>query len=141
MNKGKKIMKDDDKTQHLIQRLIQLVRDRQDDPISIRELAKKLRMNQKDVFSKCEDQDFCINIAIGIQGAGHVEYDNIGDYTVEDLSFDIHATHIPLVDKTILYTKRIHGCHECPSAYISCDKCLLMTRRNGTFVNEHRWPR
>ena len=51
-----------------------------------------------------------------------------------------------MVGKTILYTKRIHGCHECPSCYVDSydkrkDKCLRVSRRNGTFVHAHRWPR
>jgi len=71
--------------------LVRIVRQRQDDPISIRDLAKRLRVRQRDVLTECEDQDLCINVAIGIQGAGYAEHDNIGDYTVEDLSFNANT--------------------------------------------------
>jgi hypothetical protein len=70
--------------------LVRIVRQRQDDPISIRELAKRLRVKQRDVLSACEDNDMCINVGIGIQGAGYAEHDNIGDYTIEDLNFDVN---------------------------------------------------
>lgn len=72
------------------QHLIQIVRERQDNPISIRDLAKRLRMHQSNILTECEDQGFCINVADGISGFGYAERNNIGDYTVEDLSVNIH---------------------------------------------------
>ena len=52
------------------------------------------------------------------------------------------------VPKTILYTKRIHGCHECPSCFIhtDCSKydlCLRASpnRKNGRYVVKHSWPK
>jgi hypothetical protein len=51
-----------------LQRLVRIVRDRQDDPISIRDLARRLNMRQGDVLEECEGQGFCINVAIGIAG-------------------------------------------------------------------------
>lgn len=73
-------------------KLISIVRQRQDDPISIRELARKMRLRQKDVLQACEDEDLNINIGVMVtgMGCGTAVFDNIGDYTIEDLSFDIH---------------------------------------------------
>ena len=73
--------------------LTDIVRDRQDDPISIRELAKKLRRPQKEVLQECEDEDLNINIGVMTTGCGCgiAEFDCIGDFTIEDLSVDIHA--------------------------------------------------
>jgi len=73
--------------------LTDIVRERQDDPISIRELAKKLRMSQKAVLQACEDEDLNINIGFMTTGInpGYGEFDSIGDFTIEDLTVDIHA--------------------------------------------------
>jgi len=70
-------------------RLTKLVQSRQDNPISIRELARKLRLPQKEVLQACEDQDFNINIGLMITGTGCrvAEFDCIGDYTIEDLNY------------------------------------------------------
>ena len=47
---------------------------------------------------------------------------------------------------TVLYTKRIRGCNECPSCFIHDfdlrkDKCLRKKKSNGRFVTENRIPR
>lgn len=73
--------------------LVDLVRERQDDPISIRELARKLRRPQKEVLQECEDEDLNVNIGIMTTGTGCGvgTFDNIGDFTIEDLNVNIHA--------------------------------------------------
>ena len=48
--------------------------------------------------------------------------------------------------KTILYTKRIRGCNECPSVYVhpyslKHDWCKRIKRKNGIYVSRHRWPK
>jgi hypothetical protein len=42
-------------------------------------------MKQKDVLQECEGLDLNINVGIGSYG-GIYEFDNIGDYTIEDLN-------------------------------------------------------
>ncbi len=68
-----------------LDRLVRLVREYQDngDAITIRELARKLRMKQRDVLDDCHD----FNINIGLMcPVGIYEHERIGEYTVEDLS-------------------------------------------------------
>jgi hypothetical protein len=80
-------------------KMISLVRERQDDPISIRELAIKLRVGQKDILEECEAEGLNINIGFMIEGAGHALHDRIGDYSIEDLSYDIYKVTTGKVEK------------------------------------------
>jgi hypothetical protein len=80
---------DEKKNEDTYTKLIRLVRENQDDPISIRKLAKKLRMKQSEVLEECYDNDLNVNIGI-ISGNGYGVFDAIGDYNIEDLTYDIH---------------------------------------------------
>ena len=51
--------------------MINIIRQREDNPISIRELSRKLRLSQKEILQMCEDQDLCINVAVGVGGWGY----------------------------------------------------------------------
>lgn len=70
--------------------ILNKVREYQETPdlITIRELAKKSKLSQKKILQICEDMDLCINVAIGVFGCGSgiYEHDNIGDYSIEDLT-------------------------------------------------------
>lgn len=70
-------------------KMVALIRQRQDGPITIRELAKELKITQKEIYEECESADLTLNVATGIKGFGYALLAK-GNCTVEDLSFDIH---------------------------------------------------
>jgi len=68
-------------------RILKIVHQHQKTPdlVSIRDLAKKLKMKQRDVLEAAQDLELNVNVGFGVVGGGTYKHERIGDYTLEDL--------------------------------------------------------
>jgi hypothetical protein len=70
----------------MIDKLIRIVERQQKSgqPITLRELARRLGVPQKTALAMCEEAELNINVAVG-NSQGFADL-NIADYTIENLS-------------------------------------------------------
>jgi hypothetical protein len=69
------------------EKLLKIVRKEQakGEPVTIKSLARRLKLGQKATLELCEGSGLNVNIGLST-GSGYGVFDSIGEYSVEDLS-------------------------------------------------------